>query len=133
MVGESHRGRWTARSLEHRQQPFVALPAFCTQGALYRIPRTIHLEPGLLLEDAGRTLSDSASATLGIAYAIGYHAQDVVPEETNDEVDDLLDRAVVVEFLRRLRLMLHGRLRLPREQTAVLDDSNEVSVHVASS
>ena len=48
------------------------------------------------------------------------------------EIDDIIDSAVSVQLLRDLGLVLHSRLCPTREETLVVDDTDEITVHIAS-
>lgn len=65
-------------------------------------------------------------------YSVGNGTQHVVPEEVQYKVHNVIDGAVSVQLLWSLGLVLHGWLRPAREETLVVDDANEIAVHIAS-
>lgn len=77
-----------------------------------------------------RRVDNVAPVDAGQTYPASDAPENVVAEEAQYEIDDLVDRAIVVQIDGRLGFVLHRRLCSSREQASVGYDADEISVHV---
>ena len=80
------------------------------------------------------TVSDDhcLAMTKAATHSIRNGSQHVVTEEVQYEVYDVIDSAVSGQLLRDFWLVLHSCLCPAREKTLVVDDTDEITIHVAS-